>query len=147
MADYNFDKESRQDPKLSEQPSLYLSLLSTQVNHTTDAPLLGPVGDVALLTKALDIAHPLAPKAACMATQMTGSICATPGLHLDLPTEEETTDQGTDTNPGSIIVEADTTRKVRKIHIARIIIKITLTNSPPKTNDKPSKPHARTQME
>ena len=67
----------------------------------------------------------LAHNKASVATPISGSACATPRHHQDIPLEEETMYWGTDADPGPVTKEAEiSTQKVRETFINIIIVKI-----------------------
>ena len=86
------------------------SILSAEVTHTTAAPLSALVPDVVGPTTSLDFDLSLAPNTACVAA-ITGSTCAKLRHYLDLPLQEEKTDQGTYVDPGLTIGEAESVIK------------------------------------
>ena len=135
---------------LSQQLSLFLLMSSAPVTHTADAPLLWPMPDVAWPTTTLAIAQPPAPNALSVVNPVTGSGFAALKHDLDIPSEDETTIQGTDANPTPTIEEIDiSSKKVRSIHINIIIIKIIHNNfsKTHATSNQPSKPYARIKMQ
>ena len=123
-------------------------MLFTAVTHTTDAPLPGFVSDVAGPTTTHGIAQPLAPNVVNMAIPAIGSACATTRHHPDLPPGDVITNQGTDIDPGPTVEVTETTKKVRKIHIAIVIFKICRNNGSKTldTSNQLSILCARTQM-
>ena len=60
-----------------------------------------------------DIAQLPVANVASVAVPTTSTACVTPRHSLDIPPEEETTNQGTDVNPGPTVEEAEITKKVR----------------------------------